>query len=426
VPDAWIELIELIEPRLNSIPVAAPLVLLLAGILLAPHPPLQAQLSAAASADPAVTHHGVTLHQSDDDFLQVGGAVRFNFLSTFYEGERTPNSTRFTWDTWRVNVLARRGGVGLQFEYRFYPTFNTHFIKEGWLEYALSERTELQVGVTQAPFGNVQYNSHNWWFQLPYYVGLEDDHDMGAKLSHDRGDGWTLDLAYFLQPEPSGPAYGEASFGVGGAGRYAYDLIPTEGQSNQEKHQGNLRLARTLEHHRGATELGASLQAGGIYNMATDAWGSRWAGAVHADGSWGAWNVKAQLLRYAYAATDDAGADTEVVRMGAYGDPYDVAAEAWIATLGVQHSWSIAFGPFTEIHLYDNYSYMEKAADGFHATHQNVFGFSVAAGGLFTYVDLAMGRNQPWLTDSFGTGLGPGVADAPWNARFNVNLGYYF
>jgi len=365
--------------------------------------------------------------QDDDDFLHVGGAVRFNLLSTFYEGDRTPNSTQFTWDTWRINVQARTSGVGIQFEYRFYPTFNTHFIKEGWLEYDFSPETGIQVGVTQTPFGNVQYNSHNWWFQLPYYVGLEDDHDMGVKLSHHRDDGWNLDLAYFLQPEPAGPAYGEASFGIGGAGRYSYDLIPTEGQTNQERHQGNVRLTRTLAHEGGgSTEVGGSAQFGGIYNAALDEWSARWAWAAHADGTYGPWNVKAQFLQYSYDAVDDDGVPTPVIRKGAYGDPYDVAAEAWIATLGVQYTVDIDWGPFSQINFYENYSYMEKAETGFEPTHQNVLGFSIAAGGLFTYFDLASGNNHPWLTDNFGTGLGPGVPDAPWNHRFNVNVGYYF
>ena len=367
------------------------------------------------------------LRDDDDDFLHVGGAVRFNFLSEFYESERDPNNTQFTWDTWRINVQARTSGVGVQFEYRFYPTFNTHFIKEGWLEYDVSEETQLQVGVTQNPFGNVQYNSHNWWFQLPYYVGLEDDHDMGFKVSQHREDGWNLDLAYYLQPEPSGPAYGQASFGVGGAGRYSYDMIPTDGQSNQERHQGNLRLTRTLEHEGGGSiEVGGSLQAGGIYNSVQDDWGSRWAWAAHADGTYGPWNVKAQFLQYGYDAIDDEGVDTDVIRKGAYGDPYDVAAEAWIATLGAQYTMEIDWGPLSQISFYDNYSYMQKAVDGFHPTHQNVLGFSIAAGGLFTYFDLATGRNHPWLTEDFGAGLGEGLPDAPWNHRFNINIGYYF
>jgi hypothetical protein len=37
-----------------------------------------------------------------------------------------------------------------------------------------------------------------------------------------------------------------------------------------------------------------------------------------------------------------------------------------------------------------------------------------------------MGKNQPWLTDDFGKGLGVGVEDAEWLTRFNINIGYYF
>jgi hypothetical protein len=50
----------------------------------------------------------------------------------------------------------------------------------------------------------------------------------------------------------------------------------------------------------------------------------------------------------------------------------------------------------------------------------------ITAGNVYTYVDLAMGKNHPWLTDNFGTGLGAGVEEPDWNKRFNINIGYYF
>ncbi|MFW5758460.1 MAG: hypothetical protein ACOCYO_07250, partial [Bacteroidota bacterium] len=71
------------------------------------------------------------------------------------------------------------------------------------------------------------------------------------------------------------------------------------------------------------------------------------------------------------------------------------------------------------------------------------------AGAIYTYVDFAMGKNHPWLTDAFGTGMGTGhlyssseddgffiddtkvgrpvpVDEMDWNLRFNINIGYYF
>ncbi|HBX64695.1 MAG TPA: hypothetical protein DEG32_00490, partial [Balneolaceae bacterium] len=99
--------------------------------------------------------------EESDDFLDIGGALRLNFFHTDYGGDKNPNDTQFTFDTWRINVHGEKDGVGINFEYRFYPTFNTHFIKQGWFYYNFSERTNLQVGITQVPFGNLQYNSHN-------------------------------------------------------------------------------------------------------------------------------------------------------------------------------------------------------------------------------------------------------------------------
>ena len=46
-------------------------------------------------------------------------------------------------------------------------------LKQGWIAYDLNNASELQLGLTQVPFGITQYNSHNWFFSLNYYIGLE-------------------------------------------------------------------------------------------------------------------------------------------------------------------------------------------------------------------------------------------------------------
>ncbi len=100
----------------------------------------------------------VTVAQDDEDYLNIGGAVRYNVVSQHYEADATATSHYATWDTWRLNVSARYSDVTLNFEYRFYPTFNTHFIKQGWLGYDFSDDLNMQLGVTQVPFGNLMYN----------------------------------------------------------------------------------------------------------------------------------------------------------------------------------------------------------------------------------------------------------------------------
>lgn len=378
--------------------------------------------------------------EEEESSLHVGGAIRYNMLLTSYESDIDATSSQFTWDTWRINVLYDNpGGIGLNFEYRFYPTFGTHFIKQGWLEYDFSESTQAQLGVTQVPFGNIQYNSNNWWFSLPYYVGLEDDHDMGLKITH-HTDNFQWDFAYFFQPEPEGPP---AAFGTGGPGRYSYDVIPNGNASLTERNQFNVRGAYQLDNG----EVGASLQYGQLYSLAQDQFDGRYAAAIHAELNYGNINVKPQFLFYNMDAIDDTGNELSTVFMGAYGIPYEVSTEAWIATLGIAYSYDVDWGPITNINFYNDFSYMGNTVgegttlratgdnitldDNFQYTIQNITGFLVSAGPVFTYFDIAQGVNQPWLSDNFGVGVGPGhedlrIGESEYNIRFNINIGFYF
>ena len=383
----------------------------------------------------------------DEPSLHVGGAVRYNVLLSSYESDIDAGNSQFTWDTWRINVLYDNpGGIGLNFEYRFYPTFATHFIKQGWLDYSFNESTELQLGVTQVPFGNIQYNSNNWWFSLPYYVGLEDDHDMGLKLIK-QTENMEWHVAYFFQAAPEGPVFGESNFGVGGSGRYSYDVIPEGNVSLTERNQFNIRGAYQLSNDMGSGEVGASFQFGQLYNTVNDLFDSQYAFALHADYTMGRFNIKPQFLYYAMNADDDDGNELSTVYMGAYGIPYEVSTEAWIATLGVAYSYDVDWGPVTNINFYNDFSYMQNTVgegtttrandetltldQNFQSTIQNITGFLVTAGPVYTYFDIAQGVNHPWLTDRFGVGVGPGhedlgLGESEYNIRFNINIGYYF
>lgn len=389
----------------------------------------------------------------DEDYLHIGGALRINLVSQHYENDPTPENTYATLDTWRINVGASYSGVLLDFEYRFYPTFNTHFIHHGYLGYNFSENLNMQLGVTRVPFGNLDYNSNSWWFLIPYYVGLEDDYNMGIKFNYNITQRLNIIAAYFRQSDPAGPAYGSASFGGPGAGTYSYNIIPDEegvlssmGATStiREMNQFNLRATYELFD---IVQIGFSGQIKGIYNSVLNdtEYGNAW--ALHTQSNFNNFNLKLQFTSYDYKARDDSGLLLERVQMGAYGDPYyndGVAAKGNIITAGLAYSIPVSWGPISNILPYFDYSLMTK--DGYlninndFGKFQNsimmVPGFMITAGKVFTYVDFAMGKNHPWLTDNFGTGLGAGktdanglpvpVKDVKWNLRFNVNIGYYF
>ncbi len=101
----------------------------------------------------------------DTTWTNITGAFRLNMMYTYYEGKTSPLGTasrnEFTWDTWRIGVNSYSKGIELSFEYRFYPTFNTHFIHHGWLGYHFSSQTNLKLGVSQVPFGDLPFASHS-------------------------------------------------------------------------------------------------------------------------------------------------------------------------------------------------------------------------------------------------------------------------
>lgn len=364
-------------------------------------------------------------HADSSDYLTIGGALRYNLYLEDYGGPLNEGDSQFTFDMWRINLEGRAAGININFEYRFYPTFGTHFIKQGWLGYDFNRKTNLQVGVTQVPFGLLQYASHNWWFQLPYYLGLEDDHDMGFKLTTSSGP-WDFAVAYFMQADPNGVA----QFAAPNTARYSYDIVSagSQNQSNSETSQFNGRVTYTLDHgSMGSTELGISGQYGGIYNSELNEVSDHYAFAPHADASLGNFSIKAEYIYYNHNALNDDGFSTDVVKMAAYGvSAYDVAAEGSMYVIGGSYTWEVDWGPVSSIEFYDNYTYLDKANPSFTDSQHNVLGFLVTAGKLYTYFDIASGKNQPWLTDDFGTGLGSGVQNPRINTRFNINIGYYF
>lgn len=375
---------------------------------------------------------------SKQDWFKIGGAMRYNILATNYENGWSKLNPQATWDTWRLNVDGSMSGVDLSFEYRFYPTSDTHFIHHGYLGYAFSDKVYMKVGVSQVPFGLPGFASHSWWFQIPYYLGLEDDYDMGVKFDIEATDKLNLTLAYFRQPEPAGPGFDAL------AGRYSYDIVPGQGAfvdsngdivmtdaTNQELNQINARLVWHFDEN---WHVGLSAQAGGIYNTSLDETDLSTAIAAHLEGNFGRFNLKTEVIRYDYSAKSNNGDMLDVVQMGGYGYHYGggdgytggVASKANVYVAGLAYTFPVNWGPITSIQTYLDYSMVDKDVEIFHDTHFLIPGMLITAGPLYTYLDYALGKNQPWLTDSFGKGLGSGVGNQEWNSRFNINLGYYF
>lgn len=376
--------------------------------------------------------------QDDKNNFSIGGAMRYNLIHTDYKTDANAANPSMMWDTWFLEIDGSRNGIDLSFEYRFYPNFGTHFIHHGYWGYGLGEDIYMKLGVTQVPFGIMKEASHTWWFQGPYYAGLENDYDMGINFDFTPMDKLKFSFSYFLQQEPetAGTPLGyEVTSGNAGPGRYSYDVVPDRDPvqidtgevkaSLRELNQFNLRVAYNVTEN---WEIGGSAQVGQLYNSKLDESDWTTAYAAHLEGDFGGFNLKTEYIRYDYSATYDNGKEAEKVNMGAYSYSYPVAAKASMYVAGLSYSIPVEWGPVTNIRPYVDYTLVDKFKDNFYNTQHLVPGFLIDAGSIYTYVDYAMGKNHPRLTDTeeHPNGLGRGYKDADWNTRININIGYYF
>lgn len=363
--------------------------------------------------------------------LHVGGALRVNYFVKSWEGQ-DGNRKRLgdlAFDTFRLNVDGRLSDVLVSAEYRVYQGYS--MLHHGWVGYAFSPATQVQLGVHRVPFGLLPYASHNWFFAMPYYLGFEDDYDMGLKLLHEHGP-WNLQLAFYKNDEGNYTGHSTDS------ARYSYDIVRVSrdnageayldtDQANEETNQFNARVAYTFQHGElGSTEVGVSGQVGQLYNAITERDGLGWAAAAHLNGTYGRFNVLLEGMYYEYDPANPEGVSDDFVTVGAYDAPYKLASRGTVLLAGISYGLPVSWGPISKLTFYENYSALLKSTAGYELSQQNVVGALVTAGPVFTYVDVASGKNQPWLGPDYGGAFAEGQPDARWETRFNVNVGYYF
>ncbi len=390
-----------------------------------------------------------TAEGSDEPFdpfhigpLTWGGALRASYIYGGYPSgdgpSRGSSGGNVELDTFRLELKLEYdldegwGKLIGDVQYRWYDGYN--MLHHGWLGYTFPDGGEVRLGVHKVPFGLMPYAGNSWFFQLGFYVGLEDDYDLGVKYTKELGP-VRIDLAYYAMSEGSWRGASSES------ARYSYDVVSTSSYTlsspYEERHQGNVRVAYSIEHSEEATtELGLSLQVGGLRNEGVGDDGLAQAVALHVKGDYGGLGIKAAAIAYTYEVDDNDqnGGNPDIVVMGAFDFPYHVATKGLLLEIGLSYRIAIDDWEYLDaIILYEDYSVLLKdgetlAGRHFKASHQNVVGFAIQAGGWYTYVDLAVGNGAPFVGGSpspYVNGLAANTSDE-WQVRFNVNLGYYF
>lgn len=357
---------------------------------------------------------GLQVKLTDATKFTVGGALNFNYRNTDFNDSGKSKGGDIQWDNFRLDVNGQHKNIILDVQYRWYSYMDV--VQHAWMGYDFNENWQGQLGVTQVPFGLLPLASHNWWFSLGFYVGLEEDYDMGFKTLYKKGP-IDLQLAFFKNGE-----WGDASK----LERYSIDVVSTGDQQNEETNQLNARFAYTLQHaEKFSTEIGLSGQWGQLYNSTSDSNGTHWAAAAHINGNYGSFNLMLEVAKYKYNPDNPAGISDSTVQMGGYATSYSVASDATVYIAGLAYTVPVNLGPITSFQFYNDYSHIVKAEGGFEDSQLNTFGFLISANPIYVYMDWVYGKNAIWVGGPANS-MAEGEPDADWHSLFNVNFGYYF
>ena len=351
--------------------------------------------------------------QESEDGIKVSGTARVNYAYQDYVESSKDTLGDFTFDMIALKFNGKMGDWGLATEYRFYEGWQT--LRFGYGFYDVNPQWQIQLGVNQVPFGNPGFISNSYWFGVPYYVGYEDDYDMGVKAVYSQG-AWGTEMGLYKNGE----------YGASNNDRYSPDLYTgvvngTE-YNNKETNQLNIRQTYEMKYENGRTLFGGSVALGQIYNSKTGHNGDRYALAVHLDSTYNGWNLQLQAMQYDYNAAD--ASDSDKIAVAAYNWQYEIASKAQAYSVNVAKTLTTDWG---SLKVYNDFGVVtpDVSSDEYDDSYQNVTGIAISAGPTYTMVDFILGKNMYASTRDNDHVALPEIGDS-WDKRVNVNFGYYF
>jgi len=346
----------------------------------------------------------VPLFEGDNGHLNIGGAMRFRYKWD-EDSEKQFKSARLATDLSRVKLNGEYGNLIGSAQYHFYSRDAIQFqaIQHAWLGWKLGEDSDIRAGVIQVPLGLLPIASQNFWMNVDYYLGLDDDPDTGIVWqSQNNGHQWHVGV--FAGDEYTSSRRVE---------RYSYDV----GGNYREREQLAVRYEHSTQLGSADLKLGSGLRVGKIEHLTTNDKELHTAASLHAELKQGGWLTQLQWKYYHY---DVPGNVVDLV--GFYDKNIKIASAAHVPTLNVAYTLPNA-GWFDGIMCYNNFSSVIASGVGLGESHQNVTGCEITKGKVVTYIDWVASRNA--YSGSSGSGFG--IYDKnEWGSFLNVNIGYYF
>ncbi len=360
-----------------------------------------------------------SMHASEEEKPEVklGGALRFSYSYADYKDNAERRVGDFVYDVFRLNVNAKYKDISLHADARYYAeSYGGFMLKYGYASYHIDNHQTFNVGLIPAPFGINPYTANNFYFNAQYYIGLEDDADMGVGYSYS-DDRWTFTGVFFKNSDLL--SSGDKAE-ISGA-RYGYDIAGRNRETNTVNLQGLYRYGSSVKQ-----ELGLSLQYGGLYNLDTEKMGHQSAIALHYTAQYKRWDLKTEYFYYKMDPKNAEGESNDYITMTAFEGPYNVAAEGQGFSAGLSYKLPIKSKFLSEIKFYNDFSMINKLKDSYKDSYQNALGCQLTTGPIYTCIDYILAKRHSWIGGDWTNSFADGGHNGDWNTLFNINVGYYF
>ncbi|PIE41407.1 MAG: hypothetical protein CSA49_03570 [Gammaproteobacteria bacterium] len=340
--------------------------------------------------------------------LKISGSFRLNYSVKDFDDGQKERGGDATFNMMTLGVDTQAQGIKFSAQYRWYGFVDT--VHHMYVERDLDNNSSIQAGLIKVPFGILPYESNNFWFGIPYYLGFNDDYDMGLSYSHS-SDKWDIQVAYFFSSE----------YSAGNHKRYSFDVVNASNSKNEESNQLNIRSVYKFAN----SEFGFSGQFGQLYNADTEKNGDQWAVAIHHKANFGRFNTQFEAISYEFNPENPAGTSDDSIFVGAFADAYQIASKGNIYVFNVSYDVPINSEIVNSLKIYNDYSMLEKDGSGFNDSVLNTLGAGISIGSIWINMDFFMAKNVLYIGGG-RDGFAEGQSSNEWNTFFNINAGYYF
>ena len=348
-------------------------------------------------------------NESSKDYLKLGGAFRYTYMNNSWNKAHDDTGGKLVFDTFILNAKGRIKSIEFSVESRYYAeSFGGFMLRNGYVALPLLDNLKLKLGMPRTPFGILPFTGNSFMFNIPYYLGFEDDADLGFLLEYKLKN---FDFQFNFAKNSEDVFSSKNN-------RYAYDISGDNEELNQFTLRGVYKFGNKFD-----SEIGCSLQYGQIYNTVNRKKTYKYAFAIHSVIKYRKWDIKAQTLVYRFSSNNVSNVD--YITLGAFAADYKLVKRGVSSSLSIGYSLNINHKLLNDIKFYNDFSTLNKLIGNSKDTYMNVTGCMLHTGPIYVLIDYVLARNHPWIGNNYSNALYSGN-EKSWNRRFNINLGIYF